>query len=779
MKYLISNQKNLFKSDLYKEISFKEAKEYLWELKNIQFDTETYGLDVFTKPLLCYQLGHKENQFVFDKASYSITLMKDLFESDRLIIGHNLLFDLRYCYYYNIWPTHVYDTMLAEELIWLGIERKAIDPYDFEHEGYKFPYLEKEKKDGTKYYEYSCSLKAVGKNRLGIELDKTVRGKIKDVGLTPEVINYAATDVEYLEDIKDSQQIDIDRENLQKAVDLENEFVKVLAYIEFCGVKLDVNKWKAKMAADKAKLDSAVSTLNNIVLDYFNKNNGNIQNKKIFKEYIIDSQWLHDENSLSKYNIKLHTPSKNPNESFSRKVNKKEYYTRQSGIEDVGLLYCEKVETPFPWVSQNLQGDLFEGYNPEPYCNINWASSKQLIPFFELMGFNVEVFDKKEKRKKKSVAAEVIKSQRDINPELADAYALFKKAEKVCDSFGENWIKAINPVTKRIHADFHQIGTITSRLSSGGGESGLNLQQIPRDSITRACFVAEEGNLWISEDYDSQESQILASVTNDPALLELYTTGCRDMHNLVAYMSYKKQIPRDTPIKDIKALYPDLRQSAKGIEFAIGYAGNADTIAQNSGIPKAEAVEIYNSYMEGFPGVKKYQDYCKKDVIEKGYILMNPVTGHRAHLEDWDNIWKKIRDFTRKPGYWETYQEMKFNDPYSKEVHYIGQWGKTKADFEKASVNYRIQNRGAMATKLSGIYLFKWILKNNLQGIVKICLQVHDEYNCECPANMAEDFAKILQQCMEKGARPFCTRLPLSSGLSRLKDGSIPNYWVH
>ena len=79
-----------------------------------------------------------------------------------------------------------------------------------------------------------------------------------------------------------------------------------------------------------------------------------------------------------------------------------------------------------------------------------------------------------------------------------------------------------------------------------------------------------------------QESQILASVTNDPALLELYTTGCRDMHNLVAYMSYKKQIPRDTNIGDIKKLYPELRQAAKGIEFAIGYAGNADTIAENS-----------------------------------------------------------------------------------------------------------------------------------------------------------------------------------------------------
>ena len=305
------------------------------------------------------------------------------------------------------------------------------------------------------------------------------------------------------------------------------------------------------------------------------------------------------------------------------------------------------------------------------------------------------------------------------------------------------------------------------------------MQQIPRDSETRACFISEEGNVWISEDYDSQESQILASVTNDAALLELYTTGCRDMHNLVAYMSYKKQIPRDTNIADIKTLYPDLRQSAKGIEFAIGYAGNADTIAQNSNIPKAEAEEIYNSYMEGFPGVKKYQDYCKKEVLNKGYILMNPITGHRAHLEDWDNKWKKIKDFCSQPGYWQEYQMMKKYDPYSKEVYWIGQWNRIKADFQKASVNYRIQNRGAMATKLSGILFFKWIIKNNLQNKVKICLQVHDEWNIEAPRDIAEEVAKVLQQCMEKGAHPFCPRLPLSSGLSRLDDGTLPTYWIH
>ena len=773
MIYLISKQKNLFETDLYKEISFKDAKEYLWELKRQQFDTETMGLDVYTKPLLCYQLGHKENQFVFDQASYPITLFKDMFESDREFIGHNIGFDLKYLYYYDIWPQHVVDTMLREQLIWLGWGTpqfyKGIYPYEYERNEYQWPYLEDKNKDGELVYKFSTSLKAVAKNRVNVELDKTVRGKIVKIGLTPEVVQYAGTDVEYLEDIEESQQIDIDRENLQVACDLENEFVKVLSFAEFCGAKLDETKWKAKMAKDQAKLDVTVNKLNTFVLKYFNSHNGNIRNKTIVTEHIVDTQWIHDPEEASKYGIKLWNPSKNS----------KRYYTRKSGNDDLGILYCEELEFPFPYVDQNLQGDLFEGFNTDPFCTLNWSSSKQLIPFFEFMGYNVEIFDKKEKRKKKSVAAEVIKSQRSICPELTDAYVEFKKFEKVCDSFGEKWLRAINPVTHRIHADFHQLGTDTARLSSGGGESAVNVQQIPRDSETRACFVSEEGNVWISEDYDSQESQILASVTNDPALLELYTTGCRDMHNLVAYMSYKKEIPRDTDIADIKKLFPNLRQSAKGIEFAIGYAGNANTIAQNSGIPLAEAEEIYNSYMEGFPGVKKYQDYCKKAVIRDGYILMNPVTGHRCHIPDWDNKWSHIRDNMTSPEFWENYGYLKKYDPYNEDLLEIKQYFRLKSDLEKQSVNYRIQNRGACCTKLSGVLFFRWLIKNNLQHKVKICLQVHDEWNVEAPKDIAEQVVDVLRKCMEKGAHPFCTRLPLSSGVSRLDDGSLPNYWIH
>lgn len=41
------------------------------------------------------------------------------------------------------------------------------------------------------------------------------------------------------------------------------------------------------------------------------------------------------------------------------------------------------------------------------------------------------------------------------------------------------------------------------------------------------------------------------------------------MHSLVAKMSYPNKIPSNTRIEDIHKLYPDLRQSAKKVEFAI------------------------------------------------------------------------------------------------------------------------------------------------------------------------------------------------------------------
>lgn len=183
--------------------------------------------------------------------------------------------------------------------------------------------------------------------------------------------------------------------------------------------------------------------------------------------------------------------------------------------------------------------------------------------------------------------------------------------------------------------------------------------------------------------------------------------------------------------------------------------------------------------MKGFPGVKKYQDYCRKALIRDGFILMNPVTGHRAHIPDWDNKWKVTRDKMSSPEFWEYYKQLKYEDPYGEEIKEIRDYFKFKADFEKKSINYRIQNRGSMCYKVSTILFFNWIIQNNYQNIVKICIPAHDENNVEAPESIAEEVALVLQRCMENGAKPFCTRLPLSTDISRLPNGELPTFWVH
>lgn len=111
------------------------------------------------------------------------------------------------------------------------------------------------------------------------------------------------------------------------------------------------------------------------------------------------------------------------------------------------------------------------------------------------------------------------------------------------------------------------------RITSGGKDKSSNIEYInflnfPSDKETRSCMTAEEGNKWISIDYSGQETYLLASIANDKAIIDELTNGSGDIHSLTAYISYK-EIPRDTKIKDIKKLYHNYRQEAKGIEFAI------------------------------------------------------------------------------------------------------------------------------------------------------------------------------------------------------------------
>lgn len=664
MIYLVTKQQSLWASDRYKVISAEEALELLAPLSVVELDTETMGLDPYTKELLTVQLGCAEFQVVIDCTSVDIHLFKEYMESpQRMFLGWNIKFDLKFLYHQRIVPLRVYDGYLAEKLLWLGYPAGM----------------------------HEMSLKAASINYLGVDMDKSVRGKIIQTGLTEDVIVYAAGDVSYLGKIRDKQLVELEKKGLLKAIDFENEFVKCLAYIEYCGAKLDVDKWKIKMATDLNNLEKYEAELN---------------------------EWVEESEYSSKY--------------------------------------C----------SVNIQGDLFNGFDTKPRCHINWTSSQQVIPLFEELGLNLKVLDKKTKHYKKSVDIKVVEPQASKSP-LIPIYIKYKKAAIIVNTFGQKFLNLINPVTGRIHANFNQLGTDTGRLSS----TEPNLQNLPHDAQTRACFVSDKGNRWISADYSGQESYLMASMANDEAMLDELINGSGDLHSLTAKMVFQ-QIPRDMPLKDIKKNFKDLRQEAKGYEFCFNYGGQDSTLIRNYGLDAKRAKEIYENYMSGFAGLKRYQDFRRIDVMRKGYILLSPITGHKAYIYDYDEL-KMQMEKQDDPDFWAYYREMKQENPECDTVQGVRRLARRKAESEKQSINYPIQAAGALCFKLASIKLFNWLLKNGLLFKVKYCIPVHDEINLEAPDEISEEVADILVKCMVSAGKPFCTRAHLGA------DVEIGDHWIH
>lgn len=603
MIYFVTGQGELFEfpDARYKCISVEESLKILEPLRVVGLDTETTGTEIWQGKLLTLQLGNKENQVVIDCMTIDVKQYKDYLESDRLFIIHNAKFDLRWLYKEHIVVRNVYDTYLAEKILFLGFPPGIV----------------------------SLSLQACCDRYLHIYLDKTVRGQIH-AGMTEEVIVYAANDVVHLEDIMNLQLITINARGQKVALDIENEFVRVLAYIEYCGIKLDPIKWKAKMDKDAERLRVAEQKLNDWVVDYVMKKN---------------------DPSLIARNYDTHKKGK------SAKL-------------------ADNVYVVIP------QPSLFAEFDTGPQCIINWNSSKQVIKLFEELGFDLLVKDKKTGKMKKSVESKFIELQASKSS-IVPLYLEYSAAFKVVTSFGQNFLDAINPVTQRIHPTFNQMMD-TGRLSCGSGGKGkggktkdddiaeeadenkdtptqannksVNVQQLPATEETRAAFVPEKGHLLVDCDYGDQEGHVFTELSNDREWIAFYNDPAqRDGHSFVAKMCFPKDLD-GVEEKDVKKVRKDLRDLAKKARFCFNYNGQAPTMATNCNIPVDFATEIYNNYFKRFNGIASYFKVQKRDMWNRGYILISKITGLRAYIYDYP-ILKGIE--RRKNGmedFWDIYK---------------------------------------------------------------------------------------------------------------------------
>ena len=132
MIYLVTTNNLLPNNDTIKIVSVEESLKYLEPLQLVGLDTETTGLDCWTKDLLSIQLGCRDFQVVVDCKTIDVSYYKEYLESDRLFIGWNLKFDLKFLYRKSIIPKKVYDENYDEivnkekQLIEVGKEMKRL-----------------------------------------------------------------------------------------------------------------------------------------------------------------------------------------------------------------------------------------------------------------------------------------------------------------------------------------------------------------------------------------------------------------------------------------------------------------------------------------------------------------------------------------------------------------------------------------------------------------------------------------------------------------------------
>ena len=418
--------------------------------------------------------------------------------------------------------------------------------------------------------------------------------------------------------------------------------------------------------------------------------------------------------------------------------------------------------------------------------NINWSSSQQVVKIAKILGFNTTTKDKKTGEDKDSVLEKLLKPQKGICDEFLKLYFDYQEHFKVCTSFGQGHLNAINPKTNRIHTNYKQLGAASGRMSCGSQQSNTdlaklnqvpqkectypNMQQLPADDATRGAFTAPDGYEWCSCDYSALESRLGADIYNEQSMLKEFLEGSGDMHSLCAYMVYKDEIPRDTPIKDIKKKYAHLRKAVKPIEFSQQFGGSEFAIQGAMGCTLEEAQAFKNAYDSGFPGIADFKKKGSEFVRKNGYILMCKYSGHKMYWWDHKEWLERQASFTQQ--FWDDYRRKHkgTNDAVAQEVsmHF-----KAASKYDRMALNAPTQGSGIVILKLAMTDFFNWIVDNGYFGKIELAALVHDEANIIYPKELHDVAPKKLQECMESAAALVCTKLPIPA------SPEISDHWVH
>jgi len=272
----------------------------------------------------------------------------------------------------------------------------------------------------------------------------------------------------------------------------------------------------------------------------------------------------------------------------------------------------------------------------------------------------------------------------EVLQELALDYPLpkvlmeYRGLAKLKSTYTDKLPQVINARTGRIHTSYHQAVAATGRLSS----QDPNLQNIPikteEGRRIRQAFIAPAGYRLIAADYSQIELRIMAHLSDDAGLLSAFEKGL-DVHRATAAEVFA--VPVD-------AVTPEMRRSAKAINFGLIYGMSAFGLAKQLHLGRNEAQAYIDRYFERYPGVQRYMNNIRALAHEQGYV--ETLFGRRLYLPDINAKNKNLQMAA-----------------------------------ERTAINAPMQGTAADIIKTAMIKVQEWLDESQLDA--KIIMQVHDE----------------------------------------------------
>ena len=287
---------------------------------------------------------------------------------------------------------------------------------------------------------------------------------------------------------------------------------------------------------------------------------------------------------------------------------------------------------------------------------------------------------------------------------------LFRTYQKLLTTYVNALPLLIDDHDNKIHTTFNQTITNTGRLSS----SNPNLQNIPirKDAgkdVRKAFIPSSSNHILMSADYSQIELRLIAELSNETNMIQAFLNN-EDIHASTASKVFK------VPLKDVT---PNMRASAKIVNFGIIYGVSAFGLSEQSTLNRKEAAELIEVYFHTYPKLRLFIDNQIEFARKHGYV--ETILGRKRYLRSINSR----NSFIRKHD-------------------------------ERNAVNMPIQGSAADIIKLAMIKIDNEFNKRQLES--KMVLQVHDELVFDVSLEEKDIVSKVVREHMEN-THP--TKVPL------------------